>query len=108
MRLALTAIEKLTVIKSRKGMYFQPTTPESAETFLWGFRVALGLAGAPVDRDSCRKAFEQRGWKMDSIGVIPGMRAKGLTDMQVTDELFDAFIDELHSIPNVTQGSNVA
>jgi len=108
MHVTLRAIERLAAIKSRKGMYFHPITPESAETFLWGFRIALDLAGIPADRNSWLKAFEQRGWKMDSVGVIPGMRAKGLTDPQIVDELFDAFTDELRAIHNANQGTNPA
>jgi hypothetical protein len=86
-------------------MYFQPTTPEAAETFLWGFRVALEFAGIPADRNSWIKALERRGWKMDSVGVIPGMRAKGLTEMQIMDEFFDAFMDELRAIHDATEGA---
>ncbi|MES2571431.1 MAG: hypothetical protein V4710_15430 [Verrucomicrobiota bacterium] len=100
MSLLKKATQTLLRIKDRKGMYFQPVNVEMAETFLQGFRSALHAVGIPVDQSSGRAAFEQRGWKVDTIGVTPSMRAKGLTDMQIMDEHFDAFIEELHLIPD--------
>jgi len=97
MLLAFLAIERLKLVKSRKSIYFAPATPESAETFLFGFRNALTLAGIPME-GRVWTIFERRGWKMDSCGVIPGMRAKGLTEDQIMDELFDSYLDELRRI----------
>ena len=81
-------------VKRRKGMFFLPNA-EAAMDFLTGFVVAIGAAGAPVSWNSWRDALEHRGWRLDSLGFLPLMKASGLDDDQIADELIDALVEHL-------------
>lgn len=90
-------IASLESIKQRKGMYFGERA-ENGEMFLAGFFVALMTTGVPMTWDSWRATIQGRGWKWDSCGFLPGMKAKGLHDEEIIDELIDSLIEELRRI----------
>ena len=96
-------IEVLQTIKKRKGMYFIPSA-ESADSFLSGFCIALTAAGIPVTWESWKSTLIRRGCQWNSCGFVTAMKAKGLNDEEIMDELFESFLDELRRIQTETKG----
>ena len=97
-------IERLEAIKRRKGMYFGGRA-EDGMMFLNGFCAALMATGVPITWDSWRAATQGRGWKWDSCGFIPGMKAKGLQDEEIMDELIESLAEELRRIAKAESGT---
>ena len=97
-------IERLEAIKRRKGMFFGERA-EDGEMFLSGFCAALMATGVPITWDSWRAATQGRGWKWDSCGFLPGMRAKGLHDEEIMDELIGSLAEELRRIAREEAGT---
>ena len=87
------AIEKLASVKKGKGMYFGDTVRD-AETFLQGFRQALMATGVPLTCHS-EQILERHGWTLTSVGFSPSMRERGLSEVEIMDELIDALVVEL-------------
>lgn len=78
--------------KARKSMYINPVNVDTVLSFLFGFRLGTGATGATV----CQgwwKAQERRGWKRSSVGPVPQMREKGMTDLEIMDELIEIELD---------------
>ena len=91
-------------IKRRKGMFFGERA-EDGEMFLSGFFVALIATGVPMTWDSWRATIERRGWDWDSCGFLPGMKAKGLDDEEILNELIDSLVDELRHFASAEVGT---
>jgi hypothetical protein len=81
-------------LKGRKGMYLHPVSVDSVVNFLTGLSCAVGAIG----NGAMWAAQEKRGWKKSSVGPIPQMREKGMTDEQIMDELIDIEIEMFESI----------
>jgi hypothetical protein len=88
-------IEYLRAFQARKGMYVQPVTVHTVEAFLSGFEVACHALGFPIDRELWWAAQEARGWKRRSVGAVPQMEAKGLTEEEIVNELIEITIATL-------------
>jgi len=89
-----TAVETLETVKRQKARFFIPNI-EAADNFLTGFCLGMIAVGIPITFESWHVALGCRGWRWTSVGVIPSMKAAGLTDEQITNELIDSLTDTI-------------
>lgn len=95
----MPSIEKLTRIlqqvRKQKGMFVFPLDIPSLENFLNGFRAAASACGYEIPRKLRQEVLTARGWKFAAAGAAPQMKAKGMADEAVMNELIDIEIDLL-------------
>jgi hypothetical protein len=90
-------IEALRALQKRKAMYVHPVTVQAIEAFLNGFKTGCHALGFEIDRELWWAAQEARGWKRRSVGPVPQMKAKGLREEEIMDELIEIEIDMLRA-----------
>jgi hypothetical protein len=79
-------IETLDSFRKRTSMYIQPINADEAEKFLHGFDTGCLACGIHL---VWRVIAEQRGWNRGAIGLTAEMRAAGLSDEKIIDELIE-------------------
>ena len=80
-------IEIVESIRARRRMYFMPVDVPSAENFLGGFRVACFACGLEMPLQVRERVTIERGWPWYAARPIAEMRAKGLDEPAIVDEL---------------------
>lgn len=86
-------LEVLKSVRSRKAMYLQELTVRSAEDFLSGFRTGCFARGLAVAPEIHQRAMAERGWECSAALPSLQMRARGLSEEAIIDELFAIEID---------------
>jgi hypothetical protein len=81
------AVEVLRSVRARPHMYFQPVDVPSAENFLNGFEVGCSVCGYEVPYEVRKLVTEERGWPWYAARPVAEMRAAGLDEAAVVDEL---------------------
>ena len=84
---AENALSLLESFRRRKGMYLQPVSVETVQSFLTGFYLACMASGIVADWDAWNKVVKARGWDTEAACPIPAMRAAGMDDEAIMDEL---------------------
>ena len=54
-------IDVLQNVRRRPEMYFNPTTPEAVENWLFGLQLGIGIAGVEWSHDALKSACARRG-----------------------------------------------
>jgi hypothetical protein len=81
-------LEILRSARERKAMYLGTVDVSSAETFINGFQVGCFACGLDLPLEVLEQATIERGWPWYAARPIPEMRAAGLNEDQIVDELF--------------------
>lgn len=84
-------VQLLKHIKQRPSMYIHPVNADSLMNFLCGFRCV-------VNDKSWWQIQEKRGWKKSSVGPVPQMRKKGMSEEEIMNELVDIEVESLEQI----------
>lgn len=102
-----TLIERLETVRRRPGMFIGRISVDTVQAYLSGFGEAcIGFGfGKLYSLDTLREVIEKRGWEFGSQGGLPSMRAKGLTEPLIADELIAIEIDVLKAIANRTESA---
>lgn len=79
-------IARLEQFATRPGM-FLGTEPRDAERFLYGFSEACHTLGNGFSPHIRRSVETDKGYKVSAEGPVPQMRARGMTDAAMVDEL---------------------
>jgi hypothetical protein len=74
-------------------MYVQPANLATVQSFLTGFATGCLVCGYDIHRDLGSGLKEVRGWEWNAVGPIPQMRAKGLSEEEIMDELIEIEAD---------------
>ncbi|QEH35579.1 hypothetical protein OJF2_41320 [Aquisphaera giovannonii] len=82
-------VEYLRAFQKRKPMYVHPVDVKAVQNFLIGFEVGCHACGFEIDREFWWAAQEARGWDRRSVGPIPQMEAKGMSEAEIMDELVE-------------------
>jgi hypothetical protein len=70
-------------------MYIGEVRVEAAEHFLAGLLTGCNLCGLRVSWNMWRQVAKDRGWEERvSVGPLPEMRERGLSEQEIIDELF--------------------
>ena len=78
-------------------MYISPVTPEEAEKFLYGFDVGCFACGVHIP---WQDVTNHRGFTISTLSPVVEMRAKGMADDAIIDELISFRIDALRNGSN--------
>jgi predicted metal-dependent phosphotriesterase family hydrolase len=81
-------LEILRSARQRKAMYLMTIDAAAAENFLNGFNVACFACGLDVPLDIKEQATVERGWTWLAARPIAEMKARGLNEEAIVDELF--------------------
>lgn len=84
---AENVIAVLESFRQRKGMYVQPLSVEKAHSFLSGFYIACMACGLVADWSAWKDAAQARGWNTGAASPVPTMRAAGMDEEAIIDEL---------------------
>jgi hypothetical protein len=88
-------IQNLQQVQKQKGMFVFPLDLPSFENFLNGFRAAASACGCEIPRKLRQEVLTARGWKFAAAGPAPQMKAKGMADDAIMNELLEIEIDLL-------------
>jgi len=86
-------IGQLEAIKQRPQMYIGDLLPSRAETFFNGFSNGLAVLGIELPLRCQMEATEAHGWQWDAGSTARHMKAAGLADSAIVDELISITID---------------
>lgn len=93
-------IDYLRSFQKRKSMYLHPVSVLAVENFLTGFATACHAFGHPIDPELRWNTRQSRGWNRQAVGPIPQMKASGLSEEQIMDELIEIEIVTLQAHEN--------
>lgn len=88
-------LKSLESFAARTEMYVHPVEVATVQSYLHGLEAGCRLGGLAVSRDLYVEAAAARGWEFRSTGIVWHMRARGLDEAAVIQELIavqaDAF-----------------
>lgn len=87
------AIAVLQQFKKQKEAFVHPLEVNNVEIYLSGFRAGAAAFGVEIPKDLRRKVLEKRGYQRSAAGPVPQMKAKGMTEPAMMDELIDIEIE---------------
>lgn len=92
-------IDILKAFQARKGMYLDPVTIDTVESFLTGFIVACHAFDIHVDYGGTRKSLEKRGLETDgAISPIMRMQGQGWSDERIIEEAIEIVIETIEAM----------
>jgi hypothetical protein len=97
-------IQSLQLLQKHKETYVYPLDVASVENFLNGFRSACAACGFEIPRKIRWKTIEGRGWKPVAAGPAPQMKAKGMADDAILDELIEIEMEQLRRLAKTREG----
>lgn len=86
-------IQLLHQFKKQKEAFVHPLDINAIETYLAGFRAGCAACGAEIPKELRRKVLEKRGYQRAAAGPVPQMKAKGMAELAIMDELIDIEVE---------------